>query len=202
MKEDRGKVVLLDPATDSPIGMMEKLAAHMEGRYHAAISVFLVDQQGRHILQQRSASKYHAPGLWSNACCSHPFPGESSEAAASRRLEEELGIRCQPSHFGTIRYRAFVPAPTSAYGRLIEHERVELYCAGYSEAIEPNESEVSAIRSEAFHAAAFAPAHYTPWFKLYMRQFGPQIGRFLERSVARQTEPVDFGFHDLTTIDM
>ncbi|RUM96635.1 isopentenyl-diphosphate Delta-isomerase [Pseudaminobacter arsenicus] len=201
MKKD-SEVVLLDPATDAPIGTMEKLAAHQEGRYHAAISILLVDPQGRHILQQRSASKYHAPGLWSNACCSHPYPDETNETAVVRRLEEELGIRCQPSHFGTVRYRAFVPAPTSACGSLIEYERVELYCAEYSEAIQPNDIEVSAIRTESFRNATLARADYTPWFKLYMRLFGPHIRRFMTDTISRRARPVDFGFHDLTVVNI
>jgi isopentenyl-diphosphate delta-isomerase type 1 len=202
MKEDRNKVVLLDPATDLPVGAMEKLAAHREGLYHAAISVLLVDQNGHHILQQRSASKYHSPGLWSNACCSHPFPGESNEVAAFRRLEEELGIRCQPSHFGTVRYRAVVPAANSIHGKLIEHERVELYCAEYSEAIEPNESEVSAIRSEPIHGAEIMQNEITPWFILYMRLFGGDLHPFLKNAFGRRSGPFDFGFHDLTTTGM
>jgi len=148
MEDRRTQVILLDPVTDAPIGTMEKFAAHAKGLYHAAISVLLVDQLGQHILQRRSIGKYHSPGLWSNACCSHPFPGEASEAAAVRRMKEELGISCRPLHFGTVRYRSAVRSPASPHGRLIEHERVELYCAMYAGRIAPNESEVSAIRSE------------------------------------------------------
>jgi isopentenyl-diphosphate delta-isomerase len=36
--------------------------------------------------------KYHSPGLWSNACCSHPQPGEETKLAAIRRVTEELGV--------------------------------------------------------------------------------------------------------------
>ncbi|HRV31587.1 MAG TPA: isopentenyl-diphosphate delta-isomerase, partial [Kiritimatiellia bacterium] len=88
------QVILVDEA-DREIGSMEKVAAHKNGgTRHRAFSVFVFDEQGRWLLQQRAAGKYHFAGLWTNACCSHPRPGETTEAAAHRRLVEELGFDC------------------------------------------------------------------------------------------------------------
>lgn len=42
------------------------------------------------MLQRRALEKYHCPGLWTNTCCSHPKPDETSLAAATRRLQEEM----------------------------------------------------------------------------------------------------------------
>ena len=81
------------------IGTAEKLAAHQPpGQLHRAFSVFLFDEQGRLLLQQRALGKYHSPGVWSNTCCGHPYPGEAPFAAAARRTYEELGVspRCSP----------------------------------------------------------------------------------------------------------
>jgi isopentenyl-diphosphate delta-isomerase len=44
------------------------------------------------LIQQRAHSKKTWPGIWSNACCGHPAPGESHHAAARRRVRQELGI--------------------------------------------------------------------------------------------------------------
>ncbi len=75
------------------IGTAEKLAAHQPpGLLHRAFSVFLFDDRGRLLLQQRALGKYHSPGVWSNTCCGHPYPGEAPFAAAARRTHEELGI--------------------------------------------------------------------------------------------------------------
>ena len=75
------------------IGTAEKLAAHQPpGQLHRAFSVFLFDEQGRLLLQRRALGKYHSPGVWSNTCCGHPYPGEAPFAAAARRTYEELGI--------------------------------------------------------------------------------------------------------------
>lgn len=84
------EVILVD-FQDRPIGTMEKLEAHRQDRLHRAFSVFLY-REGQVLLQKRASSKYHCGGLWTNTCCSHPAPGETVQAAAVRRLREELGI--------------------------------------------------------------------------------------------------------------
>src|SRR5690242_12083018 len=100
--------ILLELVDDDgfTIGTAEKLSAHQQpGRLHRAFSVFLFDQQGRLLLQRRALGKYHSPGVWSNTCCGHPYPGEAPFAAAARRTYEELGV--SPSllaEAGTVRY--------------------------------------------------------------------------------------------------
>jgi isopentenyl-diphosphate delta-isomerase len=84
--------VVLVNENDRPLGTIGKLRAHTEGLLHRAFSVFIFDPQGRLLLQQRAADKYHSGGLWSNTCCSHPHPGESPLEGALRRLPEELGF--------------------------------------------------------------------------------------------------------------
>ena len=77
---------------DNPIGFVEKMEAHQKGLLHRAFSVFIFNAENKMLLQQRALNKYHSPGLWSNACCSHPFPGEETAPAAQRRLSEEMGF--------------------------------------------------------------------------------------------------------------
>ena len=77
---------------DEAIGTMEKMEAHRKALLHRAFSVVIFNGKGEMLLQQRALNKYHSGGLWTNACCSHPFPGEDNLEAASRRLREELGF--------------------------------------------------------------------------------------------------------------
>ncbi|NDD55500.1 isopentenyl-diphosphate Delta-isomerase, partial [bacterium] len=86
-------VVLVDQ-NDQQIGVEEKLSAHRQGLLHRAFSIFLFNPEGRMLIHQRALHKYHSGGLWTNACCSHPRPGEEVADAAKRRLQEELGISC------------------------------------------------------------------------------------------------------------
>lgn len=99
------KVVLVDTA-DCVMGIMEKLEAHQKGMLHRAVSVFIFNQKGEWLLQQRALNKYHSPGLWSNTCCTHPQPDESYREAASRCLMEEMGMDCVLSEISPLLYKA------------------------------------------------------------------------------------------------
>jgi isopentenyl-diphosphate delta-isomerase len=121
------------------IGTAEKLSAHQApGQLHRAFSVFLFDEAGRLLLQQRALGKYHSPGVWSNTCCGHPYPGESPFAAAARRTYEELGL--SPSllaEAGTVRYNH--PDPASG---LVEQEYNHLFVGLAQAPVLPDPDEV------------------------------------------------------------
>src|ERR1700759_5197467 len=101
----REEVILVNEA-DAPVGRMEKLEAHRKALLHRAFSVFIFNSKGEMLLQRRAAGKYHSPGLWTNACCSHPRPGEDTLAAAVRRLEEELGFSTPLEKLFDFTYRS------------------------------------------------------------------------------------------------
>jgi isopentenyl-diphosphate delta-isomerase len=90
MKEE--KIILVNEQ-DEVTGSMEKMEAHRKGLLHRAFSIFIFNGKGEMLLQQRAFSKYHSAGLWTNACCSHPAPGEDIKDAVSRRLQEEMGFK-------------------------------------------------------------------------------------------------------------
>ena len=110
------QVILVDQ-NDAPLGTMEKMEAHQKGCLHRAISILLFDQNQRMLLQQRASSKYHWPNIWSNAVCSHPRQNETYEAAARRRLPEELGIKADLEWQFSFIYKA-----TDEATALHEHE--------------------------------------------------------------------------------
>ena len=85
------KVILVD-TQDREIGTEFKIKAHREAKLHRAFSTFIFNSKGEMLLQQRALSKYHSGGLWTNICCGHPKPGETTLAGAKRRLKEENGI--------------------------------------------------------------------------------------------------------------
>ncbi|WP_116248063.1 isopentenyl-diphosphate Delta-isomerase [Nocardiopsis sp. FIRDI 009] len=122
------------------IGTAEKLSAHRApGRLHRAFSVFLLDDRGRMLLQRRALGKYHSPGVWSNTCCGHPYPGEPPFAAAARRVGEELGVApALMSEAGTVRYRHRDPD-----SELVEQEYNHLFVGMVSDAPRPDPAEIA-----------------------------------------------------------
>lgn len=149
---------------DEPIGTMEKMEVHRQGLLHRAFSVFLFDDEGNMLLQQRADEKYHSPGLWTNACCSHPMPGEDTLKAAERRLFEELGITTTVQPAFQFTYRA------DFENGLIEHEYDHVFFGIYTGLIEPNPAEVKAISYESMNTLRASlqntPEQYTVWFKI------------------------------------
>src|SRR5215211_4369689 len=101
------EVILVTPQ-DDPIGVMEKMETHQKGLLHRAFSVFIFDRKGKMLLQQRAPQKYHGAYLWTNACCSHPLWNEPVEAAARRRLMEELGFTAPLEKIFAFTYKATV----------------------------------------------------------------------------------------------
>ena len=76
---------------DGNLTPVDKLEVHRRGLRHPAVSVFVMDGS-RTLLQRRALGKYHTPGLWANACCTHPHWGEAALDCAARRLYQELGL--------------------------------------------------------------------------------------------------------------
>ncbi|MFE1251483.1 isopentenyl-diphosphate Delta-isomerase [Streptomyces sp. NPDC058735] len=156
------------------IGTAEKLAAHQPpGQLHRAFSVFLFDEYGRLLLQQRALGKYHSPGVWSNTCCGHPYPGEAPFAAAARRTFEELGV--SPSllaEAGTVRYNH--PDPESG---LVEQEYNHLFVGMVQAVLRPDPEEVAstAFVTPPELAERHARAPFSAWFMTVLDAARPAI---------------------------
>jgi isopentenyl-diphosphate Delta-isomerase len=155
---------------DGQLFPIEKLAAHRDGQFHLAISVFVFCGPNL-LIQQRAAGKYHCAGQWANSCCSHPHWGEAIEGAAARRLREELGLALPLTDVGLIDYAADVG------DGLIEHERVHVFRGEWARGanLAPDPIEVSATRWETPAAlaveAAINPDAFAPWFRIYLRRW-------------------------------
>lgn len=88
----RDMIVFVDEAGEAIATGAKLLSHNSETRLHRAFSVFLFNEKGDVLLQQRAFSKKTWPGVWSNSCCGHVMLHESTAAAAKRRLAYELGI--------------------------------------------------------------------------------------------------------------
>lgn len=149
---------------DNPVGTMEKMEAHRLGRLHRAFSVFIFNSKGEMLLQRRAFSKYHSGGLWTNACCSHPFPGEDPADAALRRLKEEMGFSVPLEKAFDFIYR------TDFDNGLIEHEFDHVFIGRYDGPVAINPEEVadySFNSPEVIGKSLYeSPEQYTAWFRI------------------------------------
>jgi isopentenyl-diphosphate delta-isomerase len=157
------EVILVDES-DQPLGTMEKMEAHRRAVLHRAFSVFIFNSRGEMLLQQRSPEKYHSAGLWTNACCSHPRPGEDTREAAIRRLREELGFTTHLEELFHFVYKSEFD------NGLTEYEFDHVFVGTYDEAIHANTAEVSDSRyytTEHIRERLLRePDEFTSWFHL------------------------------------
>jgi isopentenyl-diphosphate Delta-isomerase len=156
-------VILVD-LFDNEIGVMEKQQAHVEGLLHRAFSVFIFNTKGELLLQQRAKSKYHSPGLWTNACCSHPRKGETILDASNRRLEEEMGL------FASLKVVDYLIYKADFDNGLTEHEYDYIVIGTTDNIPQINKDEVESFCYKSVsaieHEIKSRPEYYTEWFKL------------------------------------
>ena len=156
--------VVLVNELDQEIGLMEKMEAHEKALLHRAFSVFVFNDAGELLLQQRAFEKYHSGGLWTNTCCSHPRPNEAVLDAANRRLVEEMGFSTPLEKVFDFIYQA------EFSNGLTEHEFDHVFIGQYNGAIVPDPNEVHAYEyrtMESIQASLDAKEGlFTAWFEI------------------------------------
>jgi len=165
---NQNDIILVDE-NDTPIGESNKDKVHKNGLFHRAFSVFVLNNKNKLLLQKRALSKYHSPGLWTNTCCSHPKPGETTPDAAHRRLQEEMGFDCDLEDIFSFTYRA------EFENNLIENEFDHVFIGYYDGKINPDVAEVDDykwIGSEILKKdIENNPDIYTAWLKICFEKF-------------------------------
>lgn len=167
------ELVILVDENDNETGVMAKMEAHRKAELHRAISVFICNSRGEWLLQRRASNKYHSKGLWSNACCSHPMPGETIQDAANRRLTEEMGIKATLKKLFHFMYKVKFD------DELTEHEFDHVFFGITDEKPDINFKEVeewSYVPYDRLWIDIYEnPDKYTYWFKLIFHRVREHI---------------------------
>jgi isopentenyl-diphosphate delta-isomerase len=164
--QDDELVVLLD-ADLKPCGAaLKRFVHHRATPLHLAFSCWVVDDGGTSVLlTRRAAVKQTFPGLWTNAFCGHPTPGEPFPEAIARRAAHELGVTVADvtSVLPDFRYVAAMPDGT------LENEFCPVFTARLTSEPAPNPDEVDDLRWVALDdlpaLLAAAPEHHSPWMR-------------------------------------
>lgn len=158
----KDRLILVDKE-DNEIGYIDKLEAHEKALLHRAVSVFIFNSKGEWLLQQRAEHKYHSGNLWSNTACTHPFPGEKTAVAASRRLQEEMGMNCEIKKAFHYIYKAKLD------DNLVEYEFDHIFIGFSDELPKINKDEVMNYKfissNSLIDDIKNDPEKYTAWFK-------------------------------------
>lgn len=168
------KLILVDE-NDNEIGHLSKDECHNgQGRLHRAFSLFIFNEAGEVLLQQRSGQKRLWPLYWSNACCSHPRRGETMSQAINRRLHQELGLTSDLEFLFKFIYQAQYD------GGGAEHELCWVYLGRSGDDIVVNANEIVDWRYVSVkrldEELAAQPDKFTPWMKLEWRRIREEHG--------------------------
>lgn len=182
---DKTESVVLVNFLDEPVGTASKIDAHRSGQLHRAFSVFIRHSDGRILLQRRAGSKYHSAGLWTNACCGHPRPGESTIDAAERRLKEEMGIDA-----GLVERQSFIYF-AKVDNELTEYELDHVFVGFFDGTPKPDPDEVQEWRWISLRDLddwfERDPDAFTVWFTQALEESG--LGTIRSRTFADESTP-------------
>ncbi|MCK0132550.1 isopentenyl-diphosphate Delta-isomerase [Flavobacteriaceae bacterium F08102] len=170
MKEEQ---VILVNEQDEALGVMGKTEAHEKGVLHRAFSVFIFNDLGELLLQQRAKNKYHSPLLWTNTCCSHQRIGENNVTAGKRRLQEEMGFSTDLKEVFSFVYKAAFD------NGLIEHEYDHVMIGTFNDDPQINTDEVECFKwmnlTDLVEDIERNPAAYSAWFKIIFSEYQQRL---------------------------
>ena len=163
-------VVLVDK-NDKFLGLKEKFATHkIPVPLHRAISIVIFNRdKSEMLITRRAKTKPTWGGFWTNAVCTHPYPDESYQKTAERRIYEELGFKTPLKEAFVFDYKAEMD--NKIWG---ECELDHVFTGNYEGQIIPNSDEISDyewvrvgylkkdIREN--------PDKFTPWFKIILEK--------------------------------
>jgi len=155
--------VVLVNEKNVPLSTMLKLTAHNKNTpLHQGFSLFLFNQSGELLLQQRSSRKKTWPDTWSNSVCGHPRLNETPIEAAKRRLNFELGIK-------KAKIQMLLPDYRYRFEKdgIVENEICPVMAAFSKETPSPNPDEVKALKWISWNnwltEIKNSPQNYSPW---------------------------------------
>ncbi len=169
--QDPADLVVLLADDARPVGTAPRADVHTDRTpLHLAFSCHVTDGTGRLLLTRRALSKRTWPGVWTNAFCGHPRPGEDPQDAVHRYAEHELGLRLDHLEplLPDFRYRA-----VDASG-IVEHEVCPVWLAQTTSAPSLNRDEAVEARwvtpQELRTTAEVAPWALSPWLVLQLNE--------------------------------
>lgn len=204
------KLLVVDK-NDKILGFEDKEKCHQgKGILHRAFSIYLFNDKGQLLIQQRSKFKKLWPFFWANTCCSHSYKGEDYVKAGERRLKEELGLVSPLQMADKFQYQAKYRDVGS------ENEICAILKGKYNGNIKPDPKEIADWKwvdvEKLKNDFKKNPEKYAPWLKIGLKRYLEikELDLFLKEA-AQKVKPVirellekhiDKKFHELINYQM
>ena len=152
------------------LGVRPREEVHRLGYWHKSAQVFVFNNHGELLLQQRSAEKDLYANLWDYSVGEHLQPHETFLQGALRGLREELGIcGVRLEVLGGLRWVEFI-SPTHH-----DREIQQAFQCTYDGPVEIDAAEVAQTRHITLDKLkdwlSRRPEQFTPWFKADLHEF-------------------------------
>ena len=157
--------------TGRALGLCPRHVVHTEGHWHKSAQVFLFNEAGELLIQQRAFDKDLYAGLWDYSVGEHLKPDEDFLAGALRGLAEELGVtNVALSLLGGVRQ------VTHKGVGFFDREIQQAFAGVVRESVTADRAEVAQVRfislDEIRLWVADNETDFTPWFVQDMHEFG------------------------------
>jgi isopentenyldiphosphate isomerase len=94
-----GMVIDSVDRADEPIGVIRRDEVFIKRASFRVAHDLIFNSRGELLVQQLARGRTRHPGYWGSSVAAYLFAGESYEAAAERRLGEELGVYGMPLRY-------------------------------------------------------------------------------------------------------
>jgi len=169
MDNSENQLIALVDTDDNIIGYENKDTVHQKGLLHRAFSVFIFNDNGEMLIQQRAETKYHSPLLWTNACCSHLLKGSTMEKSLHERLLFEMSFDTDVEFKFKFTYK------TEFANGLTEYETDHVYFGKWNGNIKLNPREATSCKwmniNDLKKSIKQNRQNYTYWFLYIMDNF-------------------------------
>jgi isopentenyl-diphosphate Delta-isomerase len=162
--EKTSEMVVLVDDDGNDVGRAPKAEVHTaDTPLHRAFSIHLFNTRGEVLITRRALEKKTWPGVWTNAVCGHPGPGEDTVEAIVRRVSDEIGVtpRNITVALPDFRYRA-----VDASG-IVENEICPVFTGIVDTDPTPDPSEVCEWQwvapQSVVQAITATPFAFSPW---------------------------------------
>ena len=98
---------------------------HRDGDWHKAVHIWIVNSEGKLLIQKRAPQKDSHPNEWDISAAGHLSAGETSEQAIVKELYEELGVKINKTDYKYL--FTIANQSTSKGGTFINNEFDDVY---------------------------------------------------------------------------